>query len=345
MGAWSCRNCPLMTLCEPSRCWPSEWRPHSGQRQTPQHVPGQEESVRAFGARLRGQATTCQYSKQCTCGLVVDYTEENVADALITGLADPDIKQGILGEPNQPLSMERAMSFVESRRQQKRQCHNWTRAALSTRSRASTRRCLDNRSPSPTWGTTNRSAIFVGNPAMGSTHRSRRGVPNARRSATYAARCGKANHSEKVCKSKLTHPQVTENATFDNVCDISTHGAKGHYTLDHHVFDSTTDRWVRRQSLPQPTRRLRARLHPSDYAMLRIPQRPRQAGCSIEGMADTGCQSCLVGTNILHKLGMSKSNLIPVSLKMQAANKSGIHLLGAILLEFTLTGSTNKWCT
>ena len=74
-----------------------------------------EESVRAFGARLRGQATTCQYSKQCTCGLVVDYTEENVADALITGLADPDIKQGILGEPNQPLSMERAMSFVESK--------------------------------------------------------------------------------------------------------------------------------------------------------------------------------------------------------------------------------------
>ncbi len=58
-----------------------------------------EENVRAFGARLRGQAATCQYSKQCTCGVIVDYTEENVADALITGLADQEIKQGILGEP------------------------------------------------------------------------------------------------------------------------------------------------------------------------------------------------------------------------------------------------------
>ena len=59
-----------------------------------------EESVRAFGARLRGQAAICQYTKACTCLLVVNYTEENVADALITGLADPEIKQGLLGEPD-----------------------------------------------------------------------------------------------------------------------------------------------------------------------------------------------------------------------------------------------------
>ena len=74
-----------------------------------------EESVRAFGARLRGQAAICQYTKACTCLLVVNYTEENVADALITGLADPEIKQGLLGEPDQPLSMERAMLYVESK--------------------------------------------------------------------------------------------------------------------------------------------------------------------------------------------------------------------------------------
>ena len=74
-----------------------------------------KESVRAFGARLRGQAATCQYTKACTCRRIVDYTEENVADALITRLADPEIKQGLLGEPNKPLSLERAMLYVESK--------------------------------------------------------------------------------------------------------------------------------------------------------------------------------------------------------------------------------------
>lgn len=83
-----------------------------------------------------------------------------------------------------------------------------------------------------------------------------------------------------------------------------------------------------------------AKLHPREYDTLRIPQRPQRAHCAIEGMPGTGCQSCLVGTHILHKLGMSRSNLIPVSQRMQAANKSGIHILGAILLEFSLPDST-----
>ena len=37
-----------------------------------------EESVRAFGARLRGQAATCQYSKAYTCTRIVDYTEKTL---------------------------------------------------------------------------------------------------------------------------------------------------------------------------------------------------------------------------------------------------------------------------
>lgn len=82
-----------------------------------------------------------------------------------------------------------------------------------------------------------------------------------------------------------------------------------------------------------------AKLLPSNYDSLKIARRPRRAQCAIEGMPDTGCQSCLSGMNILHKLGMSRKNLIPVSQRMQAANKSGIHILGAILLELSLLDS------
>ena len=38
-----------------------------------------------------------------------------MADALITGIVDPEIKQGLLGELDQPLSVERAMLYVESK--------------------------------------------------------------------------------------------------------------------------------------------------------------------------------------------------------------------------------------
>ena len=56
-----------------------------------------EEFVRAFGARLRGQASMCRFVKVCTgCGADVNFSEENVADVLCRGLADPEIQQDLL---------------------------------------------------------------------------------------------------------------------------------------------------------------------------------------------------------------------------------------------------------
>ena len=60
-------------------------------------------------------------------------------------------------------------------------------------------------------------------------------------------------------------------------------------------------------------------------------------------MADTGCQSCLAGTGFLQCLGLSKGDLIPVTMKMHAANSEGIKILGAIIARFsakTVSGET-----
>ena len=294
-----------------------------------------EESVRAFGARLRGQAATCQYTKACTCSLIVDYTEENVADALITGLADPEIKQGLLGEPDQPLSMERAMLYVESKEAAKtsvslldpgtsmgavhRSSHKKTALAGRTR---------------PNIDTEDEKCFFCGKTGHGKY------PPFPLRSTechAYGRKCGKKNHADRVCRSKQPS---TENALFGTCCDITTRGTGRCRTLDHHVFSN--DRWVKRQSLPQPTRHLLVKLIPDDYNQLKIARRPRAAQCNIDGMPDTGCQCCLAGTHILRQLGLSRTDLIPVSQRMQAANKSRIHLLGAIIVEISLPDTKAK---
>ena len=54
----------------------------------------------------------------------------------------------------------------------------------------------------------------------------------------------------------------------------------------------------------------------------------------LPSMADTGCQSCLAGIKVIYRLGMKKSDLIPVTLSMHAANNKGITILGAIILRF-----------
>lgn len=57
-----------------------------------------DEPVRAYGARLRGQASVCKFTQQCTgCDATVDYTEAILKDVLCQGLG---IQLDLLGDKN-----------------------------------------------------------------------------------------------------------------------------------------------------------------------------------------------------------------------------------------------------
>ena len=57
-----------------------------------------DEPVRAFGARLRGQASVCKFTQQCpNCEASVDYTEAMVKDVLCRGLEDSEIQMDLWG--------------------------------------------------------------------------------------------------------------------------------------------------------------------------------------------------------------------------------------------------------
>ena len=59
-------------------------------------------------------------------------------------------------------------------------------------------------------------------------------------------------------------------------------------------------------------------------------------------LADTGCQSCLTGSNILPKLNLSPSDLIPVTTKMRTASDEYIEIIGAVFLELSGTDPRGK---
>ena len=54
----------------------------------------------------------------------------------------------------------------------------------------------------------------------------------------------------------------------------------------------------------------------------------------IPATVDTGCQSCLGGLKVVYRLGLSESDLIPVTMRMRTANNDGIKILGAMLLRY-----------
>ena len=80
-----------------------------------------DEPVRAFGARLRWQASVCKFTQQCSnCEASVDYTEAMVKDVLCRGLEDSEIQIDLLGDKNQDMTLKQVFRFVEAKEAGKR---------------------------------------------------------------------------------------------------------------------------------------------------------------------------------------------------------------------------------
>ena len=80
-----------------------------------------EETIRSFGARLRGQAGVCKFIiKFQGCHQDVNYTDAILRDILTRGLSDPEIQLDLLGDQNQNMTLEEVFKFVEAKEAGKR---------------------------------------------------------------------------------------------------------------------------------------------------------------------------------------------------------------------------------
>ena len=66
-----------------------------------------EEGIRSFGARIRGQANVCKFIIPCpSCNEDVCYTNDILRDVLTRGIADHEIQLDLLGDSNQEMTLE-----------------------------------------------------------------------------------------------------------------------------------------------------------------------------------------------------------------------------------------------
>ncbi|MCG8044423.1 MAG: reverse transcriptase family protein, partial [Candidatus Thiodiazotropha endolucinida] len=346
-----------------------------------------EETVRSFGARIRGQADICRFTIKCPgCDADVNYTDAIMRDVLSRGLVDPEIQMDLLGDKNQEMSLEDVFQFVEAKEAGKRSASRLLDSveAATFSSYKKTKQHKPNKADNDS-----ELCSYCGKRGHGkqSTARIRRTQCPA-----YGHRCEhckREHHFESVCRSKddvygrskdYTARKARrqpprdpdhENAVFDALCtlfdqssrevdptmelfDLSSRDGgptmdnvcsvtRGNHTipLDHHVYDNKSDTWVRRSSKPQPFINVTVQTHSQDYAELGFGDKHISSlSVSVSAMADTGCQSCLAGLKVIHRLGLRESDLLPVTMRMHTANDDGIQILGAILLGISSTDNT-----
>merc|ERR1712089_68937 len=67
---------------------------------------------------------------------------------------------------------------------------------------------------------------------------------------------------------------------------------------------------------------------------------------SVSWLVNSGAQMVIIGLKHLYGMGLTKKDLVPVSMKIKAANSGGLKLLGGVFLKITgYSPSGKKWQT
>ena len=297
-----------------------------------------EEPIRTFAARVRGQAHICKFSQACpTCNLEVSYTDSIIRDVLTRGINDQEIQLDLLGNAKQDMSLEETIAFIEAKESGKR-------SAL---------RLMDTHAP-PTVAAAHslykkaQKAQYQPKPKQegpcsycGDTGHGVKAPGKERKKVckAYGHKCTICefdHHLESLCRSKRTQKAsaVTDNDTA-YLCSTSSTSIK------HHVYDKSKGKWLERRSQPQPY--LDVLLSVADFSKLGHTHPPGTKKTKLKALADTGCQSCLAGSQILRHLGVKPDNLMDVTTTMRAADNRSIPILGALPLMITATdGAGNE---
>ena len=99
-----------------------------------------DEPIRTFGARIRGQASMCNFNITCssaTCEQVTSFMDQILRGVLVRGVADYEIRLAILQDINQNMSLEQAFQFIEAKEAGKRSASKMleSQEVAATRSR------------------------------------------------------------------------------------------------------------------------------------------------------------------------------------------------------------------
>lgn len=285
-----------------------------------------DEGVRNFAARLKGQADVCKFTVKCPCNpsVEVDFTSQMIRDVLIRGLSDQDIQQEMLGQQNQDMELEETVKLIEAKEAGRRSQTSIMTESAHFASQYRKNGQSDRNLPSKT------TCEKCEKPFTRPLGRGGKPRPYKMCKTCFTSQRSKPGEHKKHILSEQEGDEG--NQIYDTICATTTR-ATNPIKLSHHVFNDM-EGWRQRRSLPQPEITITARVCKDDYAHFRAVLKSSPSGGPISAIADTGCQSCLIGLNVVYKLGFRKADLLAVEHKMNAVNKNAINIVGAVLLRF-----------
>ena len=306
----------------------------------------QEESSGAFTARLKGQAATCNFIIKCsstTCNNETNYSEQMVCHQLVRGLEDQAIQEQILahGADNTNLDLAKTLKFVEAKEAGKRSSTLLTSAGSLNKMSEFQRKKFADKTKVET--TDHRKCGWCGQAGHGGRAPMQVRKEKCKSYKHTCEVCSAVGHFGSMCRSKKkSQPELgvlsEEYSHGDgNFCNLnmSGWGSKRKKTLPHTAYDEYRG-WITSKPESHPELPISVSLCTQGYQQLdiRAPRTTNRKADTIS-LPDTGAQMTVAGVKFIHSLGVKKSELIPLSHGVNAANNAGLGLLGGVLATFS----------
>ena len=301
---------------------------------------------------------------KCTnaeCDQINDFTEEIILNVIARGIGDQEIQLDLLGEKNQDMTLKDMIEYIEAKEAGKRSASRLLdpQSTDTCTLSSSYRRQQDVRNrggarPAKPIAKHKEVCIYCGELGHGKTPPWHTRRTECSAYGKKCQKCGRQNHIDKAClrgrPTKLPFEETDElydeqTAAFAELCTVAVDSADDGLrtlSLTHHLYDDMCDKWTKRASSPQPYTNLTLINEREDYKSLGFDLLKRTRAVSLPVMADTGCQSCLIGIGVTQQMGLSTKDFIPVSMKMKAANNKGIRILGAVVIRFAGNTGTRR---
>ena len=225
----------------------------------------------------------------------MNYTEAILRDVLCRGLEDLEIQLDLLGDNNQDMTLEQILRFIEAKEAGKRSAMQLllphaTDAVTGSTYKRQKRDAAEESSQDP--------CSYCGRRGHGRSAPTRLRSKECPAYGTVCGNCKKDHHFESVCrgraKTKSSRISEQESAVFDTLCELTIQCNMASVSLDHHVYDQASDKWLRHPSKSQPFVRLSMAVQKEDYKHFGFHLSVQPNTVSVDAMADTGCQSCLL---------------------------------------------------
>ena len=304
-----------------------------------------DEPFRAFAAKVRGKAETCEFTAECECGKEVDYTNHSIRDVLLNGIYDPDIRREVLGTKNiLKTSVNDVIALVENK--------EMARNALpsSNLSAVSSFQHLKN-APTPS-GTqtpshTDKAKEATCPDCKGTYKIFTKGArgwntkPHQVCITCYRARRRK-KRQQRSPQFPTPNIQAVESEPISQIGGVQTDSVPS-AVLDHHIFSK--GEWRRAHLLEHPRIPITISVDKSAQRRHSRPIYTPTAHAEVSAIADTGAQSNLWSLEDFLAHGFSREDLRPVRLSLTAANRSPIKIEGAffaVLMAKSPSGKTTS---